>query len=449
VPGAFFPAVLTHLAALGLGLGLIPFLLGGAWLVANARQDPFATLACSAIVLVTIEVASYDVRFGGGLVRDRYLFYLAPLFAIGFAAALHAPMRAWWLLVPVGLLAAGFALAPLPLFTKLNVDTPVSIVDNYLRDQIGGLSGARIFLVCAVAVVGLLLIEGRILLDRRVFAPAAVVVTLFATTASTAYAFDRLFRVDGTAGRPLTSNPGTDQSWVDRAVGANAHVTAVPFPTITGDYWSSAAYWWDLEFWNESVDRVAGLPGQFEWTPSTFPKLALSFGPHGVANISRPGYVVQAIGDTRFHLAGSVVQNNRGVFLVQPEQPWRADWSTTGLYPDGWTQPGTAARIRVYPYPGQSGPVTRTLTVSVFAPAGVEARPFSVGTAKNVAGPNEVSQEATVCVPADRPAVVSLKVQGSSPVPANTETITTFAQSRQAGVEVSRIYLSGSVTPGC
>lgn len=448
-PLAFFPALLTHLASLGLGLCIVPFVLGGAWLVANARRNAFATLATAAIVLLTAEVASYDVRFGGGLVRDRYLFYLAPLFAIAFVSALHSFPRHAWLAVPVGLLVAGFALQPLPVFSKLNVDTPASILDNYLRDQIGGLTGARIFLVCAALVIGLLLVEGHILLRRSWFVPAAIAVTLLATTANTAYAFERLFRVDGTAGGPLTNDPRPDQSWVDRAVGTGSHVTAIPFPTISGDYWSSAAYWWDLEFWNESVDRVAGVPGVFEWTPSTFPKLALRFDRRGLANVSPTEYVVQAVGDTRFHIAGTVVLNNRNAFLVQAERPWRADWSTSGLYDDGWTRPRATAYIYVYPYPGQTGPATRTLTVSAFAPAGIASRTITLGSAGGTAGGNEVTVETTVCVPADHAAAVPLEVQGASPIPGDTRSIATIEQQRLGGVEVSRIYLSGAVTPGC
>jgi hypothetical protein len=88
VPAAFFPALLTHVSQLALGFGLLPFLIGGAWLVARARRDVFATIGCTAIAVVVIEVASYDVRFGGNIVRDRYLFYLAPIFALALVAAL-------------------------------------------------------------------------------------------------------------------------------------------------------------------------------------------------------------------------------------------------------------------------------------------------------------------------------------------------------------------------
>ena len=449
VPPEFFPAILTHVASIGLGFDMLPFLLGGAWLLANVRRDPFATLATTVVMLVTLEVASYDVRFGGGLVRDRYLFYLAPVFAIAFVAALCSERRPVWLAVPVTLLTTGLALAPLPVYAKFNVDTPASIVDNYLRDQLGGLTGARVFLVCAALLTGLLLVEGQALLGWRRFVPVLVVLALFATTARTAYAFERLFRIDGTAGRPLTSDPGPTMSWVDGAVGAHANVTAVPFPVIAGDYWSSVAYWWDLEFWNTSVDRVAGIPGEFEGTPSTFPKLALRFDDVGAANISPQGYVVQAVGDTRFHLAGAVVLNNRDAFLVRPDRPWHADWSTTGLYDDGWTRPDAVAHIRIYPYPGQGQPVTRSLTVSVFAPAGITSRAFSLGAARSTAGVNEVSQQTAVCVQPGRPTDVPFQVDGASLIPSDTRTVQSVALPRLGGLEVARIYLSGSVTPGC
>src|SRR5437764_407629 len=115
-----------------------------------ARREPFAVLAGVTVVLLTLEVASYDLRFGGGLVRDRYLFYIAPVFAIAFAAALASRETPRWSLAPpVGALVIGLALAPLPVFEKLNVDTPVSIIDGYLRREVGGLGGARLFLVVA------------------------------------------------------------------------------------------------------------------------------------------------------------------------------------------------------------------------------------------------------------------------------------------------------------
>ncbi len=448
-PLSFFPGLLTHLGAVALGLGLLPVIVGGAWLLGNARRNPFATLALATIVVVTIEVASYDARFGAGVVRDRYVFYLVPVFAVAFTAGLAERVRPWLLLIPMAVVAAGLLLAPLPLFDKFNVDTPVSTLDNYLRDQLGGLTGARLLLAGAAIVIGLLLFEAQLLLKPRIVVPVVAVLALLGATARTAYAFDRLFRTNGTAGRPLTVDPGREQSWIDRAVGSGSHVTQIPFPVITGDYFSSAAYWWDAEFWNKSVDRTAGVPTVFEWTPSTFPKLALRFDKRGRANISPPGYVLQAVGDTRFHIVGTVILNNRSTFLVRPEEPWHADWSSTGLFNDGWTRPGVTAHVLVYPYPGQTQPVKRSLSVYVFAPYGVKARPLSLGSTRGSASTNQVTLTTDVCVHPDRPTSVPLKVSGWSSIPGDTTNTLSARRPRIGGVEVSRIYVSGSYTPGC
>jgi hypothetical protein len=389
------------------------------------------------------------VRFGGGLVRDRYIFYLAPVFAIAFAAALASWERmSWQLVVPVGVLVIGFAAAPLPVFDKLNVDTPVSIIDGYLRRELGGLTGARIFLIVVTLVAAALVVEAGILLGRHAIVPLAALSLLLAV-AETGYAFERLFRIDGTAGRPLTVDPSSQLAWVDRIVGRDADVTMVPYPIVPGDYWSSAAYWWDMEFWNVSADRTAGIPGEFEWTPSTFPKLVLTFDRLGRASVSPPGDVVQAVADARFHIAGTVVTNNRSVFLVQPEVPWRADWTTTGLDDDGWTKPGVVANIRVYAYPGQDRRVQRSVTVSAFAPAGVSSRPITVGTSRGAAGSNEVSVDATVCVPPNGSSAIPVRVEGASAIYGDPTTDLSVGLPRQGGVQISRIYLSGQIGADC
>jgi hypothetical protein len=446
LPAAVVPSFFSHLSALALGMGLMPFIVGGAWML---RRNPFAILALLTTAALTFEVASFNVRFGGGLVRDRYIFYLAPLFAVAFAAALAAWERpSWKLVAPVGTLMIGFAAAPLPVFDKLNVDTPVSVINGYLRREVGGLTGARIFLIAASLVGAALVVEAGVLLGRRAVVPIAALALLL-TAAETGYAVERLFRINGTAGRPLTVDPSFEPAWVDRIVGRGGSVTMVPYPVVPGDYWSSAAYWWDMEFWNVSADRTAGIPAEFEWTPSTFPKLALTFDRRGRANVSPPGYVVQAVGDARFHIAGTVVTNNRSVFLVQPERPWRADWTASGLYDDGWTKPGVVAHIRVYGYPGQVRSVTRRVTVSAFAPSGLDARPLIVGGSRVVTGGNEVSVDASVCVPPNGSGVIPVRAEGASPIYGDPGTDVTFAQPRQGGVQISRIYLSGEIGADC
>jgi hypothetical protein len=324
----------------------------------------------------------------------------------------------------------------------------VSIIDGYLRREVGGLTGARIFLVVASLIAAAAVVEAGVLFGRRTVVPLAALALLL-TTAETGYAIERLFRLDGTAGRPLTVDPSPELAWVDRIVGRGGSVTMVPYPIVPGDYWSSAAYWWDMEFWNVSAERTMGVPGAFEWTPSTFPKLALTFDRSGRANMSPPGYIVQAVADARFHIAGTVVTNNRNVFLVEPERPWRVDWSTSGLDDDGWTKPGVVARIHVYAYPGQTGSVLRTVTVSAFAPSGVSSRPLTVGSSTTVAGENEVSVDAAVCVPPEGSGELEVRVDGASVIYGTPRTDLTVTEPRGGGVQLSRIYLSGQVGAGC
>jgi hypothetical protein len=274
-----------------------------------------------------------------------------------------------------------------------------------------------------------------------------------AATAETGYAFDRLLGTYDAGGRSLTADQSATLGWIDQAVGRDSQVIAVPYPPVQGVYWPNAAYWWDLEFWNASVDRSAGIPGMFEWTPSTFPKLALRFDRRGRASISPPGYVVQAVDDTRFHLTGTVIINNRDAFLVRPNEPWRADWSTSGLYDDGWTRPGTIAQIHVYPYPGQAQPVTRSLQVSVYSPAGVSSRAFTLasntGTVHDTAGHSLVTSVVTVCVPPDHFGSVRLAARRSSLIYGSPRNEDTATHPRLAGIFIFRIYLSGQIGARC
>ena len=60
----------------------------------SARSPPggpeaeraFAAVALPTVVLVLLEAASFDLRFGGGLVKDRYAFYAVPLLVVAALA---------------------------------------------------------------------------------------------------------------------------------------------------------------------------------------------------------------------------------------------------------------------------------------------------------------------------------------------------------------------------
>ena len=88
-----------------------------------------------------------------------------------------------------------------------------------------------------------------------------------------------------------------------------------------------------------------------------------------------PLYVVVADVDSRFALAGTRVAANYGLSVLSAERPYRALWATRGLTVDGWTTPGRAATLRVYPQP-EPGPETRRVAASLDTPPAPTAMPL-------------------------------------------------------------------------
>ena len=464
-PGHFLPSLAEHVATIALALAVIPFVVGAAWLVAglvgggSRERRSFAAVGTLTISVLAVEVTSFDLRFGGGVVRDRYFFYVVPVVLVAFAGALcDSRWPRWSLLAPMPPLLYGFWHSPLPQYPKLNIDTPVSILHDELLTLAHSHRAAHVTLVVGTIVLTVSFLEASIFVRRAYLVALLVVIVAVALPLETRYAFQRLFAVDGTAGRPLTLDQGEVFDFVDRIVGANASVTMVPYPVKYADYWAGVGFWWDLEFWNKSVDRAAYLPGMFYWTPSTFPKLTLRFDPvTGAASSSPSRYVVEGYQETRFRIAGPTSPSHadtRNTLLIDATMPWHAQWLSFGLTDDGWTKPGVPARIRIFSSPRQRGSVTRTLTLGVLAPASTKIRPFTVvsnrARVRGVAnGGDRVLAVVTVCVPAGRYADVVLRAEGHSTTWGDLGSATTASQPRQAGVLVTELAVADEIGPAC
>ena len=91
-------SALQHLDVTSIALGIVPLLLGGGWAIARAgaRRRPerlaFAGIVVAAVTVLALESGSVVTRFGLGLeVKDRYLFYIAPLLFLASACAFDDP----------------------------------------------------------------------------------------------------------------------------------------------------------------------------------------------------------------------------------------------------------------------------------------------------------------------------------------------------------------------
>ena len=440
-----------HAATLAMALGFLPAIVGAGWLsVRSVRREPDAVVAAIAGLVVLAEVTSFDVRFGGDLPHDRYLFYIAPLLLIGFLGALEE-VRAprWSLVVPTVVVLIGLATAVLPLFDKFNVETPASTVDNYLRRTGGGLGGARLTLIVSALLVLAIFALARQLLPRRVVAVVLVTLTASFLFAETAYGFDRLFRVLGTSGRPVTLSQGNVFDWIDRTVGTGASVTMVTYGQIVDDYNATAAYWWDLEFWNRSVVRAAYPGGKYAEIQSTFPRLPLQFDPRtGKANVSPTRYVAQSDLETRFRFRGPTVTVTRTVRLIDAGRHWQADWLSFGLDDDGFTMPGRPMSVRVFPSPGQTTPEMRYVSFEIEGGSNPEGATFTsnAGTwTSNLPANGETFAQTSVCVPPHGYGTIHIGAHGTSTVYGDMGTKAGIGVNRVRGVLVERISLADEI----
>jgi hypothetical protein len=373
LPSAVWKSAAIHLDVVAVGLGVIPFLLGAAWAYSSLRTPSprlraFAALTALSLPLLALESASYDVRFGGaGVIRDRYLFYLAPFLMVATATCLleqRLPLPG--IAAATAFFATTVALADFKPVAGLWVDSPEAVLNGVIHDQSAGLPAGVFVAVCGV-LLGVICLALAWL--PRPAAVLGVTVAVFAFAGSvTGYAFERLLSSRTPYGVAVTGQPRV-RDWVDRTISGKAAVVASSISTVWG---YSAIRWWEVEFWNDSIDEAFVTPdGTFTYTPFPSRTLRLDFATGRFPGTgSAPPYAIVSETDPRFTLAGSRVAANVGLNIIAAERPYRAAWATRGLDPDGWTRPGRNATIRVYAAPGGE---TEQVDVSVSLAAPAEA----------------------------------------------------------------------------
>jgi hypothetical protein len=342
LPDGLWGSAAAHLVHVVVGCGVVPFVLATAWVVLNlirperAQARAFAVLCAIVGPLLTLEVASFDLRFTvEGFNQDRYLFYLAPLFAIGSVAALVsrralAPLAACS--AAVFAVFAWFALQ----FAAYDDETvifwaaPAAAFHTAIPND-----------TVLVLVAALLLAFALALLWRRprLALPTVTGVIAAVGVLQAVYVYERY-------ADPVMTRPPKlllERDWIDRVVPDGQSVALVPAPHDTGDYW------WEAELWNKQADRVLRVNEGPTYSPFPTDDVAIDFR-YGLLRGSQPSdYLVLSGGERRFYplIVGRVV-DDRSLQLVQVERPYRLDWATRGLTPDGWTISGRRATRRFY-----------------------------------------------------------------------------------------------------
>ncbi len=452
LPAIAWKSAAIHVDVLAVGLGIVPLLLGGGWAYSSLRGGAvrlraFAVITALAIPLLALETGSYDVRFGGpDVIRDRYLFYLAPLLLLATAVCLLQER-----LPLVGIAAVTVVFAATAVFgdfapvAGLWVDSPESVLNGLIHDQSGGLP-AGVFVALCGLVLGLICL-GLALVPRGA-ALAGVAVAVFCFGGAVAgYAFHRLLTSNTPLGVPTTGKSRV-RNWIDTVVPAGNPVALLAYP-LSRDWGQSAIQWWDAEFWNNRARRAFVVPdGTYTYTPFPSTVLRLDFATGRFAGTDdAPPFVLTAPNEARFGLAGAQAAANVGLVLRQVERPYRAQWATRGLDSDGWTRPGRPATIRLYADPGAPA---QAATVTVLLDAPPEAGgpvPYRLGEQRGTIAPGtRVQPVQTVCMPAGRHADLTLDA-GRSAAIAGPPLGPNPGPVREVGVVVSGVFVSDERQP--
>ena len=238
LPAIAWKSAALHVDVLAVGLGVVPLLLGGGWAYSSLRRGSvrlraFAALTALSVPILALETASYDVRFGGSdVIRDRYLFYLAPLLLLATAVCLFQERLP---LAGIAAMTAFFSVtvvfADFTPVAGLWVDSPTSVLNGLIHDESGGLP-AGVFVALCGAVLGVICL-GLALVPR----PAAVLgvtIAVFCFGGAVAgYAFHRLLTSNTPLGVPVTGKPRV-RDWVDRSLPAGKRVAVLAYPISRG-----------------------------------------------------------------------------------------------------------------------------------------------------------------------------------------------------------------------
>lgn len=454
LPPGIWVSAAAHIDYVIVGLGVLPFVAAMGWcllMLVGARSrghHAFAVLVALLVPALTLQVASFSMRFAQGL-QERYLFYVAPLILVGFVVSLLDLRRLRVDLLVAGgftvwmLGAGGYTAAPGPYFTSPS--TAFHQVLDGRSEMLGSLLGIsdlapRTVILVGTACGALALFAGvRRLRAGMTLGLAGALVLLFMVL-ETNYVFGRMLTDNG---RVVTGGTTEGRDWVDQRVG-DAEVAMVPSSVNTApDAFFAQQLWWDTEFWNESVSRSYVYEGAPAFTAFPFEPLEVDYDSGRIEAGTDADLLLLPAGNVRLRpVATEAIPSPDGhLTLLRTPRPLRAEWATRGILDDGWTVVG-GGTIRVY---GSGTREARRIALTIASSPDVgERRRYTLDAADRrrtgvVAGGATAEDHIDVCVPADGHVDVDVGVDGT----------TVLADGREVGLRVTSIQSTPSPVASC
>ena len=326
--------IVLHVAELDLSLWILPFA-ALIVLVANARHldrplRVFVAATTSVSVWLLLEVGAFASQYSQRI-EERNLFYVAPLFVIALLAWIERgqpkPPNAT---VAAAVLAAALPGA-IPFVSLLNINSQSDTIGLQPWWYVGDAWAGRTSVGVVAVLVSIALGAAFLWLPRR-YAPVLPVLVALGFLATWLpveqwqHSFPRLSR------SAYAQGIGAGKSWIDRAVGRDAHVAVL----WTGGNRNAV---WQNEFWNRSVDRVYGFGASMT---GGLPSVAVSVGLEDRATgilRDRKGHPLlddYVLTSSSVQLLGRKVAADpaKKLVLYKVETPIRVTTRITGLYPE-------------------------------------------------------------------------------------------------------------------
>ncbi|HEY7603477.1 MAG TPA: hypothetical protein VH760_04380 [Gaiellaceae bacterium] len=362
--------VLTYTA----GWIVIPGALLGLWLSLRSPTTrielAFGVVVCLLALALLTEAGLLQANTGPevsaltpGEIKERYVFYLAPLAAISFA--LYAK-RGWPLRIPHLALAAALVLlsvrVPLSGFAVASTlsASPVLFAVYWLTNQLGGAGNAS----GVVAGTAALLSVVAVLASRRPRVGTPVVLGLALLACSAASAGAVALDVQSTSNLRRSALP-RDPSWVD-----SLHLGRPV--TLVESYSGVRTLSLQELFWNRSIARVALLPGAARF--DAFRVVAVRVQADGSLMLGdgplEGPLLVDTYGSTVRLRGARIVATapHSALWLPYGTAAPRLSLYAPGRYVDGWL----ASRGFITVWPERAGsPVSGWLTMRLTVPRGL------------------------------------------------------------------------------
>jgi hypothetical protein len=410
-PGGLWDELHALVAKLAWATGLVPAMLGGAWLVRQAvrptsrRDGAFAVLAVAMLAAFLYAYAlSYD--------EERYALPLLPLLAVAFGRAAFSA-GVGWVAALAGAVVVGRLVATAPalgdLQARLYLFAPGQgffdrVLGGRLAEQVPGLGGHTALVAFVVAAAGAvaLALRGRL----RGPWPAVVVGVVLAVLAAHQIAGASWAMRKNSTEATGAGQSFAQQAFVDEVVRGPDESVPLLANNPTGDPLLGVAFE-QLAFFNRRVDRggrvqLVGVGSSPCCVPGgLIVRIDPATGRGRAEGGSPPERYVARTGFRDVALVTDVIATTPSfpLALEHPRLPLQAAYAIGDTVQGGWGAPGRPTPIRVYAWPGR--PAAACLTGMVVAPsAGATGVEWSVEGARgrSVAGTLAPGAEQTLRV---------------------------------------------------